>query len=211
MPALKIMLTITHYAMKDYNANIKFKDVQNLFDKYVDEGGSQLEFFTKVIMDIYKVSGFFTESQTEMMEEKQEEMKEMLIINSYTELIEGLYPQFLDMGYSPSLFWDSSLQEVYDLMDSYNRRKKNEINELEDKLKAEISLNAVLARQIGEYVASLFNKEAQLTPLNKFFPSLFAEDKEEVNNDMALYKAKMEEYAYRHNQKLRKGGVTWMV
>lgn len=108
------------------------------------------------------------------------------------------------MGYSPSLFWDSSLQEVYDLMDSYNRRKKNEINELEDKLKAEISLNAVLARQIGEYVASLFNKEAQLTPLNKFFPSLFVEDKEEVNNDMALYKAKMEEYAYRHNQKLRK-------
>ncbi|MDU4320125.1 MAG: DUF6096 family protein [Clostridium paraputrificum] len=78
MPALKIMLTITHYAMKDYNANIKFKDVQDIFDKYVDEGGSQLEFFTKVIMDIYKVSGFFTESQTEMMEEKQEEMKEML-------------------------------------------------------------------------------------------------------------------------------------
>ena len=78
MPALKIMLTIIHYAMKDYNSNIKFKDVQNLFDKYVDEGGSQLEFFTKVIMDIYKVSGFFTESQTEMMEEKQEEMKEIL-------------------------------------------------------------------------------------------------------------------------------------
>lgn len=108
------------------------------------------------------------------------------------------------MGYSPSLFLDSSLQEVYDLIDSYNRRKKNEINELEGKLKDEISLNAVLARQIGEYVASLFNKEAQLTPLNKFFPSLFAEDKEEVNNDMALYKARMEEYAYRHNQKLRK-------
>ncbi|MDU3678102.1 MAG: hypothetical protein E6377_16845 [Clostridium sp.] len=102
------------------------------------------------------------------------------------------------------MFWDSSLQEVYDLIDSYNRRKKNEINELEGKLKDEISLNAVLARQIGEYVASLFNKEAQLTPLNKFFPSLFAEDKEEVNNDMALYKARMEEYAYRHNQKLRK-------
>ena len=34
MPALKIMLTITHYAIKDYNANINFKDVQDLFDKY---------------------------------------------------------------------------------------------------------------------------------------------------------------------------------
>ena len=83
------------------------------------------------------------------------------------------------MGYTPSLFWDSSLLEIYDLMDSYNRRKKNEMKELEEKLKAEISLNSVLARQIGEYVASLFNKEVQLTPLNNFFPSLFEEDEED--------------------------------
>lgn len=78
MPALKIMLTITHYAIKDYNANIKFKDVQDLFDKYLDGGGSQLEFFTKVLMDVYKVSGFFTEAQAEMVEEKQEKAEEML-------------------------------------------------------------------------------------------------------------------------------------
>lgn len=108
------------------------------------------------------------------------------------------------MGYSPSLFWDSSLQEVYDLMESYNRRKKIEMKELEEKIKAEISLNSVLSRQIGEYVASLFSKEAQLTPLNKFFPTLFEADEEETNNDMDLYKAKMEEYAFRHNQKLKR-------
>lgn len=78
MPALKIMLTITHYSMKDYNSNIKFKDVQNLFDKYLDEGGNQLEFFSNVVMDIYKVSGFFTEAQTEMMEEKQERAQEIM-------------------------------------------------------------------------------------------------------------------------------------
>ncbi len=106
------------------------------------------------------------------------------------------------MGYTPSLFWDSSLLEICDLMDSYNRRKKNEIKELEEKIKAEISLNAVLARQIGEYVASLFNKDSQITPLNKFFPSLFEE--EEKNVDMALYKAKMEEFAFRHNQRFKR-------
>lgn len=108
------------------------------------------------------------------------------------------------MGYTPSLFWDSSLLEIYDLIDSYNRRKKNETEEMEEKLKVEISLNAVLARQIGEYVASIFNKEAQITSLDKLFPTLFDSDEEEVNNDMALYKARMEDYAYRHNQKLRK-------
>ena len=117
-----------------------------------------------------------------------------------------MYPKFLDMGYTPSLFWDSSLLEIYDLMESYNRRKKNEMKELEEKLKAEISLNAVLARQIGQYVASLFNKEVQLTPLNNFFPSLFEEDEEEVDNDMALYKARMEEFAFRHNERLKRKG-----
>lgn len=108
------------------------------------------------------------------------------------------------MGYTPSLFWESSLLEIYDLMDSYNRRKKNEIKELEEKIKIEISVNTVLARQIGEYVASLFNKDAKITPLNKFFPSLFKEDEEEKKVDMALYKARMEEFAFRHNQRLRR-------
>lgn len=78
IPALRVMLTITHYAIKDYNANVKFKDVQDLFDKYIEEGGSQLEFFSKVVMDIYKVSGFFTEAQTSMMEENQEKVEELL-------------------------------------------------------------------------------------------------------------------------------------
>lgn len=110
------------------------------------------------------------------------------------------------MGYTPSLFWECSLLEIYDLMDSYNRKKENEMKEFEEKLKANISLNSVLARQIGEYVASLFNKDSQLTPLNKFFPNLFeADDEEETNNDMSLYKAKMEEFAFRHNERLRKG------
>lgn len=108
------------------------------------------------------------------------------------------------MGHTPSLFWDSSLLEIYDLMDGYNRRKKNEMKELEEKLKVEISLNAVLARQIGEYIGSILDKNVQITPLNKLFPTLFEEDEEEINNDMALYKAKMEEFAFRHNERLKR-------
>ncbi|MCX0353278.1 DUF6096 family protein [Clostridium perfringens] len=78
IPPLTVILTITHYAMKDYNSNIKFTDVQNLFDKYIEEGGSQLEFFSKVVMDIFKVSGFFSEAQAEKMEEKQLQAEELL-------------------------------------------------------------------------------------------------------------------------------------
>lgn len=78
MPSLSVMLTITHAAIKDYNSNIKRSDIEDMFDKYLDEGGSQLDFFTNVIMDIYKVSGFFTEKQAENMDEKQKEAQELL-------------------------------------------------------------------------------------------------------------------------------------
>lgn len=108
------------------------------------------------------------------------------------------------MGYTPSLFWESSLLEIFDLMDSYNRRKKNEVKEFEEKIKVNISLNSVLARQIGEYLGSIIDKNIQITPLSKLFPNLFKEDKEENNIDIALYKAKMEDYAFRHNQRLKR-------
>ena len=108
------------------------------------------------------------------------------------------------MGYTPSLFWECSLLEIYDLMESYNRRKKNETKELEEQVKVQISLNSVLARQIAEYVGSILDKKIQITPLNKLFPTLSELDEEEEYNDMALYKAKMEEFAFRHNQKLKR-------
>lgn len=78
MPSLSAMLTITHFAMKDFHSNIKLKDVQDIFDRYLDNDGSQLEFFSTTIMGIYTVSGFFTKAQMEQMEEKKEEVKELL-------------------------------------------------------------------------------------------------------------------------------------
>ncbi len=37
------------------------------------------------------------------------------------DLIES--PLFLDMGYEPFLFWELSLAEVYDLIESYRRKQ----------------------------------------------------------------------------------------
>lgn len=78
VPPLSVMLTITHGAMKDWNSNIKRSDVDDLFDQYLDEGGSQLEFFATTFMEIYKVSGFFTASQIQAMESNQEKIQEVL-------------------------------------------------------------------------------------------------------------------------------------
>lgn len=78
VPPLAVMLTITQGAMKTWEHGIKYADVQNLFDKYCEDGGTQLTFMTDVLMEIYKVSGFFSEDQQTAMDQKLEEMKEVM-------------------------------------------------------------------------------------------------------------------------------------
>lgn len=76
MPPLAMMLTITQGAMKTWEHGVKYADVQNMFDKYCEEGGTQLSFLMNVLIPIFTVSGFFSEDQqTEvdrMLEEAQE-------------------------------------------------------------------------------------------------------------------------------------------
>lgn len=76
MPPLAMMLTITQGAMKTWEHGVKYADVQNMFDKYCEEGGTQLSFLTNVLIPIFTVSGFFSEDQqTEvdrMLEEAQD-------------------------------------------------------------------------------------------------------------------------------------------
>lgn len=78
IPPLSIMLTVVQAAMQSMNHKVKFTDVQEMFDQYVDEGGTQLTLFTDVIMDILTVSGFFTKNQTANMAERMADVKELL-------------------------------------------------------------------------------------------------------------------------------------
>ena len=78
MPALTVMLDITHAALKPFEHGMKMQDVIALFGKYEAEGGSQLEFYTKVYMNIFAVSGFFSTSLTEQMRETLEEATEIM-------------------------------------------------------------------------------------------------------------------------------------
>jgi len=78
VPPLAVMLTITQAAMKKWEHGIKYADVQNLFDRYCEEGGTQMTFMTDVLLEIYRVSGFFSEDQQAAMDVKLEEAKELL-------------------------------------------------------------------------------------------------------------------------------------
>ncbi len=78
VPPLAIMLSITQGAMKSWEHGVKYADVQAMFDKYCEEGGTQLSFMADVLMPIYGVSGFFSEDQQTEMDRKLEEVKEVM-------------------------------------------------------------------------------------------------------------------------------------
>lgn len=83
---------------------------------------------------------------------------------------------------------------------------KLETEKAESELKIKIVLNATLARQIGEFAGCLLDKNAKITPIHELFPNLFeSEDIEEDKSkkDMQLYKAKMDDYAFRHNSRMK--------
>lgn len=129
------------------------------------------------------------------------------------EVLEGLYPLFLDIGYSPSKFWASSLDEIYDLIESFARREKRRMKERESRLKEETAAMYIQAIQIGEMIGHVMrpSSDETITPLSKYYPELFPDEnkeneEEKIKNDFALHKARMEEYAFRHNRALKERG-----
>ena len=76
IPPVRVMLDITHAAMQKFNHGIKAKDVNELYDTYIDEGGSMTDFMMDVFIPIFNASGFFTEAQAEGMTDRLNEAKE---------------------------------------------------------------------------------------------------------------------------------------
>lgn len=76
LPPLTVMLDVTHVAMKPWNHGVKAKDVEALFDRYMEEGGSQLGFYAEVYMEIFMVSGFFSKTMAKDLSETMEKARE---------------------------------------------------------------------------------------------------------------------------------------
>ena len=71
IPPLSTMLTIVQGAMLKYHHGLNANKVKAIYDTYIEEGGSQADFMTDVVMPTFSVSGFFTQDMTEeMMEQK---------------------------------------------------------------------------------------------------------------------------------------------
>lgn len=70
LPPIAVMLTVIQAAMLQYHHGMNYMAVQNVFDKYVEEGGDQSRLMMEVIMPLMGVSGFFTQSQMEVLTEE---------------------------------------------------------------------------------------------------------------------------------------------
>lgn len=119
-------------------------------------------------------------------------------------MISQMYPAALDCGIQPGQFWGMSLSEVTDMMDSFRRRE-------EARIRQELRTQHFLARDIGQFTALVLrgSDEMQIMELWDFFPELFGEEKaaaeeERRRQQLAVYKAQMADFAYRHNN--RNGG-----
>ena len=76
MPPLRTMILVTHAAMHRFNHGVKLTDVYGMFDRYIQNGGSQVDFYTDIYVKIFQASGFFPQEQAEEIGEKLDELKE---------------------------------------------------------------------------------------------------------------------------------------
>lgn len=60
MPKLETLIVILHASLQAYEHGYDLNRTYELYDEYVDNGGSLMELFP-IIMEIFKVSGFFKE------------------------------------------------------------------------------------------------------------------------------------------------------
>lgn len=67
IPPISVMLTILQAALSQYNHGITFLDVQNMYDAYISDGGDQTKLLGEIIMPTLGISGFFTQSQMDIM------------------------------------------------------------------------------------------------------------------------------------------------
>lgn len=76
IPPITTMFQIIHSAAKPFNHGIKLKDIMNLFDTYQEQGGTQLNLYVDVYIQIFMVSGFFSSSMVEDVTDSMDRVRE---------------------------------------------------------------------------------------------------------------------------------------
>lgn len=78
MPPLSVMLTVTQAAMSPWEHGVDYSTIKKVYDRWTENGGNQMAFYTGIVMPTLAVSGFFTEKQAESMLESMKDMDDLL-------------------------------------------------------------------------------------------------------------------------------------
>ena len=111
---------------------------------------------------------------------------------------------FLDIGGKPLDFWDLTVLEIREMIESYNRV-------MIQKQKEKIIESYRLSQMIANNVSLLLSKDAKPLEVWDYAPELFEEEKEQVEQarreqEMRLHKERMRMFAESHNRKLKMKG-----
>ena len=64
VPTVTVMVTVLHAALQQYNHGITLNDAYDIFDDYLAEGHSSVDFLP-VILEVYKASGIIPKDNKE--------------------------------------------------------------------------------------------------------------------------------------------------
>ena len=111
---------------------------------------------------------------------------------------------FLDIGGKPLDFWDLTVLEIREMIESYNRVKKQERKE-------KIIDSYRLSQMIANNVSLLLSKDAKPLEVWDYAPELFQEEREQVERarqeqEMKMHKERMRLFAESHNRKFKTKG-----
>ncbi|VIR45967.1 prophage protein [Streptococcus pneumoniae] len=110
-----------------------------------------------------------------------------------------LYDEYVDIGGKPLDFWDLTVLEIREMIESYNRVKIQERKE-------KIIDSYILSRMITNHVSLLLSNDAKIVELWEYAPELFVEEQQAVEQErqrqaLLLHKERMRDFAERHNRK----------
>lgn len=111
---------------------------------------------------------------------------------------------FLDIGGKPLYFWDLTILEIRDMIESHNRVTIQ-------KQKEKIVESYRLSQMIANNVSLLLSKEAKPLDVWDYAPELFQEERNQVEKarqeqEMKMHKERMRAFAESHNRKMKMKG-----
>ena len=111
---------------------------------------------------------------------------------------------FLDIGGKPLDFWDFTVLEIREMIESYNRVKAQERKE-------KIIDSYRLSQMIANNVSLLLSKDAKPLDVWDYAPELFEKEREQVEQarlaqELKLHQERMRMFAESHNRKMKMKG-----